>query len=128
MSLMGMCLVNKQKLKDSMVKLTCQVHTGPSTQMASHKLAQVVAGCLIPEPVTQPPRLMCHEDGLVLGTHALIRNPGKIPAVPRASMSLQAYGLARRCRQHSVQSMQSMLGRCRLSLSAAWAEMDIITT
>ena len=51
-----------------------------ASQVAAHKLPQVVAGSLIPEPVTEPAGLMSDQNGLVIWRHALICYPGKVPA------------------------------------------------
>ena len=63
--------------------VTCQVEARAAAQVPTHELAQVEASSsLFMEPVLQPARLVRHQDGLVLRTHALICYPSKIPAQP----------------------------------------------
>jgi len=59
---------------------TCKVDTRSPTQVTSHQLPQVVAGRLVPEPVTQPARLVSNQNGLIICSHALICYPSKVPA------------------------------------------------
>lgn len=53
--------------------------------MASHQLPQVVAGRLVPEPVTEPARLVSNQNGLIICSHALICYPSKVPVKQRSS-------------------------------------------
>ncbi len=72
--------VRQRRQGVSQWRVTCEVEARPAAQVAAHELAQVEGGGLLVEPVYQPPRLVRHQDGLVLRPHALIRYARKIPA------------------------------------------------
>ena len=70
-----------------MSSATCKVDTRPPSQVTPHQLPQVVAGRLIPEPVTEPARLVSNQNGLIICTHALICYPSKVPASKQPILS-----------------------------------------
>ena len=52
---------------------TCKMDSSSAPQVPTDKLPEVWGRSLCPEPIHEPAWLVCHEQHLVLGSHALFR-------------------------------------------------------
>lgn len=63
------------------VEVPCQVDASSAAEVTPHQLPQVVARRLPFIPFSEPSWSVSYQDGSVVGTHPLLRNPSKVPAL-----------------------------------------------